>query len=177
MASAMRAATSLVTSLFSATRWIMPRICQRARPSPSSFQRTSIKMARNSLTSPGLGRNRQAMGARRRRITLTRWLTPVMMLCGAGGVLVAQEPTQLPAVIIRGARGPVTVSGTVRDKFGNPIEGVEILIPGLQRRLYSAADGTFHLDSLPSGTFDVWARKIGYFPKIEKSVKTGGAGG
>src|SRR5689334_9983141 len=68
----------------------------------------------------------------------------------------AQDPVRLPGVSVRAAPpapGPKLFAGIVRDTEATPLEGVEITIPELQRRVLSNADGTFRFGDMPKGTF------------------------
>ena len=77
----------------------------------------------------------------------------------------AQDPVRLPQVVIKAEAGH-RISGVVRDTLAFLIEGVEVSIGALKRRTTTGVDGSFHFDSLPKGTYEVRARKIGYGPQI-----------
>lgn len=63
------------------------------------------------------------------------------------------------------------VHGTVTDaSTGQPIAGVTIRIRELGRREVSHADGAFHFDGLPPGSYTVAAERIGYAPG-ERTVR------
>ena len=72
---------------------------------------------------------------------------------------------KLPEVLIKADAGH-RVRGVVKDTLEFTLEGAEITIAKLKRRVVSDVDGSFRFDSLPTGTFDVRARKIGYGPQI-----------
>jgi hypothetical protein len=94
------------------------------------------------------------------------------------GSLLAQDPVRLPEVKVSAKvdkPGPRRVVGIVVDTAGNPIEGAEVIIPGLVRRIFTAGDGTFRLDSIGKGNHLMRARKIGYAPQFrEVAVDTAG---
>ena len=91
----------------------------------------------------------------------------------------AQDPVTLPEVKITARLekpGPRLLVGSVVDTSGNPIAGAEVIVPGLVRRIFTQADGTFRLDSIRNGEHTMRARKIGYAPQVRK-VKVDSAGG
>jgi hypothetical protein len=94
------------------------------------------------------------------------------------GAARAQDPVALPAVISRAAPGPKLMVGVVRDTASVTIDGVEVLIPALRRRTHSRTDGVFRFDSLPNGTYEVHARRLGYAPQVRTIVvdSIGGTG-
>lgn len=57
--------------------------------------------------------------------------------------------------------------GFVRDDFGNPVEGAEILIGSMATRATTDADGRFRLAGIPIGLNYVGARRIGYLPAVD----------
>ena len=83
----------------------------------------------------------------------------------------AQNPVRLPQVVVKATPvppGPRTLAGTVRDTANTPIEGVEITIPRLQRRILSTGEGTFRLGDLPRGKYELRARKFGYAAQVRE---------
>jgi hypothetical protein len=85
----------------------------------------------------------------------------------------AQDPpVRLPGMVITASPlpGPRVLTGVVRDTSGDPVNGVEITIPDLKRRLYNDADGLFRFDSMPRGKHRLRARKIGYAPQVREVV-------
>jgi hypothetical protein len=91
----------------------------------------------------------------------------------------AQDPVKLPKVTVTASidkPGPRLVVGIVVDTSGNPLAGAEVTIPGLARRLYTQADGSFRFDSIPRGKHDMRARKMG-FAALVKKVEVDAAGG
>jgi len=54
------------------------------------------------------------------------------------------------------------LTGTVVDTAGRPIAEAEVSIPELRRRTLTGMDGTFRFDTVPVGTREVRARKIGF---------------
>jgi hypothetical protein len=96
------------------------------------------------------------------------WLATVAVLGAAS--LDAQLPvTPRPA-------GPRTLVGVVNDTLGTPVDSAEIFIASLKRRVMSTPDGSFRLDDIKPGTYDVSARRLGYLPQLRK-VKVGEDGG
>ena len=91
----------------------------------------------------------------------------------------AQDPVRLPGVSVIGTAdkpGPRTITGIVVDTAGNVIAGAEVTIPGLERRLFSRADGTFRFDDVRPGTHSMRARKLGFAPQI-RELEVDSAGG
>lgn len=84
----------------------------------------------------------------------------------------AQDPVRLPTVVVTAPAmpGPRILTGVVRDTGGIEIDGVEIIIPGLRRHVYSNADGIFRFDDIPKGKHTIRARKFGYAPQIREFV-------
>lgn len=105
----------------------------------------------------------------------------IVVLAIAPRVLVAQQPTRLPAVVVNASPehpGPRKIGGVVRDTAASPLDSVEVAIVSLQRRVFSKSDGTFLFTDVAPGRYQVRARKIGYAPQIREMVvdSTGGAG-
>lgn len=63
------------------------------------------------------------------------------------------------------ARGAATLAGTVRDARGRPVAHARIVVPGSDVSGETTDAGTFTLSGLPSGTYAVEARALGYVPK------------
>jgi hypothetical protein len=85
----------------------------------------------------------------------------------------AQDPpTKLPGMISNATPlpGPKIMIGVVRDTFGIPIPGAEVIIPGLAKRLIANGDGVFRFDGVPKGKHTMRARKIGYAPQVREFV-------
>jgi hypothetical protein len=83
----------------------------------------------------------------------------------------AQDPVRLPGVNVLGTAdkpGPKLLVGIVVDTAGNVIAGAEVTIPGLIKRQFTKADGTFRFDSVKSGKHRMRARKIGYAPQVRE---------
>lgn len=67
-----------------------------------------------------------------------------------------------------------TVTGTVTDEEGEPLPGVQIADPSLQRGTTSAPDGTYTLDGLPPGSHAIEFRFVGYQTAVrEVSLEAG----
>ncbi|MES2177402.1 MAG: carboxypeptidase regulatory-like domain-containing protein [Gemmatimonadota bacterium] len=85
----------------------------------------------------------------------------------------AQEPVRLPGVNVTAEwtkPGPRLMTGVVRDTGDFLLDGAEITLPAIRRRTFSKPDGTFRLDSLPRGKYEVRARKFGYAPQIRTVI-------
>lgn len=94
-----------------------------------------------------------------------------LSLASAAPVTVAKGDTNPPA------RGPVAhsrLTGRVLSVTGQPVAGARVQLEGTTRATSSRLDGSFTLDSLPSGSQVVIARRIGYNP-VEHSVELSAA--
>jgi hypothetical protein len=65
---------------------------------------------------------------------------------------------------VGGRTGEATLRGVVRRPNGRPVDGAHVLVIGTPGDTHTRDDGTFSLGSLPSGTFTVEARSVGYAP-------------
>lgn len=121
------------------------------------------------------GSTRRQVGAKKR--TMTCILAALPSIWPASRVA-AQEPAHLPAVSVTAlpTPRPHTIAGVVRDTLSRPVEGAEVSIISLRRRAVSGSDGSFRLDDIPFGTFDVRARRVGFAPQV-REVMVGGDGG
>ena len=96
----------------------------------------------------------------------TRWLSLFgVLFVGFSAVTSRNALGQLPAP--PKPAGPKTLVGVVRDTVGNPIDSVELLIASLKRHATSGQDGMFRFDDLKSGTYQVLARKLGFYPQVQ----------
>lgn len=77
-----------------------------------------------------------------------------------------------------GRAATAVLAGIVVDTAGHPIDAVEITIPDLRARAFTRSDGTYRFESVPAGTYQMRARKIGFGPQVRRySVdSTGGFG-
>jgi len=67
-----------------------------------------------------------------------------------------------------------TISGTVTDaEDGAPLEGVNVIVPALDRGTTTDAEGRFALEEVPPGTYDVEARFVGY-ATVTRTVEVDG---
>jgi hypothetical protein len=103
----------------------------------------------------------------------------LLILCATPAA--AQDPVRLPGMVVKAAPpppGPKIFAGIVRDTDETPLEGVEIIIPGLRKRVLSNADGTFRFTDMPIGGFEMRARKLGYAQQVRDFTvdKQGGSG-
>ena len=69
--------------------------------------------------------------------------------------------TAMLSIGVPGA-GTAVLSGTVRTKGGSPAAGAQVTITGTSALATTAADGSFTLTGLPSGTHEAVVRKIGF---------------
>src|SRR6476620_11595634 len=78
--------------------------------------------------------------------------------------LAACLATPFAGAVSVGAQEPQrrVLTGTVVDTAGRPIAEAEVSIPELRRRTLTGMDGTFRFDTVPVGTREVRARKIGF---------------
>jgi protocatechuate 3,4-dioxygenase beta subunit len=70
-----------------------------------------------------------------------------------------------PAMPTRVARGNARLAGTVRGPDGRPLQGARLLVHGTGVTGETSAGGGFALSGLPSGTYSVEVRAIGFTPK------------
>ncbi len=89
---------------------------------------------------------------------VTRWwmlliITFVLLLTSTAGAARAQ--------------GSWTLIGFVRDELGQPIEGAEILIGGMETRGITDVDGRFRIPRVSLGLSYVGARRLGYLPVVD----------
>jgi len=62
----------------------------------------------------------------------------------------------------RVVKGNARITGKVVDKLGKPLSGARVALQGSGTVVISKANGSFTLDSLPSGTQAIEVRKLGY---------------
>lgn len=60
--------------------------------------------------------------------------------------------------------GRAIVTGHVYDRGGAAVAGARVAVVGTTRAVLTAADGSFTVEGLPSGTSEIVARKIGFAP-------------
>jgi hypothetical protein len=114
----------------------------------------------------------------------------IARLVGASSLLAAcltapahaqDSVTRLPAVTITARPdlpGARKLAGIVRDTIANSLDGAEVAILELQRRVYAGIDGSFRFENLAPGKYKVRARKIGFAPQVQTIVvdDSGGVG-
>ena len=114
----------------------------------------------------------------------------IAQLVGASSLLLAclaspasgqNPPARLPAVVVNARPdlpGAHRLAGIVRDTIANSLEGAEVAILQVQRRVFAGVDGAFHFENLAPGKYDVRARKIGFAPQVQSIVvdDSGGVG-
>jgi hypothetical protein len=76
----------------------------------------------------------------------------------------------LALVLPSGLAAQAAITGTVRDSLNRPIADVEVTIASPERRVRSDSTGNFTLAALEAGTYNLRARRIGYFPATMKVV-------
>ena len=64
--------------------------------------------------------------------------------------------------IVRYATGTARLTGRVTDKLGRPLENARVMLQGGAKMAITKANGEFALDSLPSGTQAIVARRLGF---------------
>lgn len=78
---------------------------------------------------------------------------------------VAKAPanaSERPATLLKGAG---RVRGVVRDTAGKPLVGARISLPGTGAEVNTTGGGAFSMDALPSGTWMIEARAVGFEPR------------
>jgi hypothetical protein len=100
------------------------------------------------------------------RLLALAWLA-LFLLADIG---VAQDPVRLPGVNVTAKpdKVPSALVGFVVDTAGNGIEGAEVTVPELKRRTFTRYDGSFRIDSVRKGVFQMRARKIGYAAQVRE---------
>jgi iron complex outermembrane receptor protein len=111
------------------------------------------RMIRRSCSIRGL-----LIGRLAKLFTLTSFLCLALPFSGA----IAQQPSG-------------TVSGRIVDNQGNPISGVQVYITELGKGTESRPDGRYVLGGVPSGTYVVRARLIGYRAQTATVSVSGGS--
>ncbi|HEY0930971.1 MAG TPA: carboxypeptidase-like regulatory domain-containing protein [Gemmatimonas sp.] len=76
----------------------------------------------------------------------------------------SQSPTHVDTSTITVARGSAGLRGTVRSTAGTPLADVRMTVRGSGIEVRTRADGGFVLNGLPSGTYELEGRAIGYDP-------------
>ncbi len=100
---------------------------------------------------------------------MTRTLFVALLSIAVAGVARAQDPVRLPGVQITATMEKPhahAIIGVARDTGAVPIEGVELSIVDLKRRVFAGVDGTFRFNGIKPGEYSVRARKVGYAPQI-----------
>jgi len=72
--------------------------------------------------------------------------------------------------------GPHTVLGFVADTFATPLDSVEVFIASLKLHTTASPDGMFRFAEVKTGSYQVSARRFGYFPQV-REVVVGDSGG
>jgi uncharacterized protein (DUF2141 family) len=98
----------------------------------------------------------------------------LLAVCLVGSRAHAQDPpARLPAVVINARPnlpGANKLAGVVRDTMANALDGAEVAIPSVQRRIFAGVDGAFRFEDLKPGKYQVRARKIGFAPQVQSIV-------
>ena len=68
----------------------------------------------------------------------------------------------LPFATVQAQSNRGTVTGTVTDTDGDPLPGVQVVDPALQRGTTTDADGQYRIDKLPLGNHTLEFRFVGY---------------
>ena len=72
--------------------------------------------------------------------------------------------------------GPHTIIGFVADTLAAPLDSVEVFIASLKLHATASAQGMFRFDQLKTGSYEISARRFGYFPQV-RDVVVGDSGG
>src|SRR5688572_2669105 len=70
-----------------------------------------------------------------------------------------------------------TIIGIIADSADSPIDSAEIFIPALKRKTTAGADGRFRFDDVKPGTYQVAARRLGFYPQTREVVVSKELGG
>ena len=87
-----------------------------------------------------------------------------------------EETITLPDGRVLKPAGPGTITGFVADTFANALDSVEIFIASNKLHASAKSDGTFHFEKLRKGSYQISARRFGYFPQVQEVV-VGDSGG
>jgi hypothetical protein len=74
-------------------------------------------------------------------------------------------PADAAAGVLLPRRGSARLVGTVRSRAGAPIPGAHVRVVGSTSEITTTADGSFHLENLPAGSYTLEARAIGFEPE------------
>jgi hypothetical protein len=111
-------------------------------------------------------------------------LRPALLFrCGAvaatlfGAALArAQDPVRLPTTTIRANPGASIFAGVVRDTRQIGVQGADVTLSKLQKRVMTDDDGRFRLDGVPAGKYVVRVRRLGFVP-LEAEIEVAKDGG
>lgn len=104
---------------------------------------------------------------------LSRRLT---LACILGLLAAASTPAQQPTRPSPPPSGPRMIVGVVTDTLGNVVDSADVVVGQLKRHTLTKSDGTFRFDDIKPGTYELSARKLGFFPQVRR-VKVGDTGG
>src|SRR3954468_20137986 len=91
------------------------------------------------------------------------------IVIAAAAVARGEDPVRLPGVQVTAPMEKPharAIVGIVRDTLALPVDGAEISIVDLKRRVFAGSDGKFRFDDIKPGEYAVRARKLGYGPQI-----------
>jgi len=91
------------------------------------------------------------------------------LLALAGSPLAAQQRDTLRVDLgDRAPRpaGPGTIVGIVVDTTSAPLDSIDVYIASLKKRTRTDGAGRFRFDDVKSGTYDVTARRPGFYPQV-----------
>src|SRR6187549_167092 len=74
------------------------------------------------------------------------------------------------------AQSGVTLTGTIVDSAGRPVEDADVAVFQLQRRFRTGPDGKFAFNNIKPGKFTLTTRRIGYVEDTRK-ISVGDKGG
>lgn len=114
--------------------------------------------------------------------SLGEWAACGVQEFGAAGVLATANEFRSAGVLLPGDERPirrvdlvlgvpsarVTVSGTVNDEQGQPVEGASVIIDGVEGTTLTNSSGTFTFSAVPVGSRMLQLRKIGFLPSLQR---------
>src|SRR5690242_16529370 len=72
--------------------------------------------------------------------------------------------------------GPGTLVGVVADTLATPLDSAEVFIASLKLHATAEPNGTFRFDGIKPGSYEISARRLGFFPQVQEVV-VGDSGG
>ncbi len=91
------------------------------------------------------------------------------LLCACIGVGLTRASARAQQPDVPKPAGPHTLVGIVRDTIGNPVDSVELVIASAKRHAMTGPDGLFRFDDLKPGSYQIVARKLGFYPQVQSA--------